>query len=131
MLRGSAGLPAIAVLAMSLGSQAAAQQTFQHDCQFSLAVKSDSDGINRYDVDWRVKAARKGKNGQVEVDGSGSYKARAKIFPSGAVEFSFRTDVSLEVLTIGANGEALWTIEFNNSDTLTYVGGCDAARRTG
>ena len=131
MSAGFARSQLVAAFVMFCGSAVAAQPTFQHDCQFNLAVKSSTDGIKRYDVEWNVSAARKGRNGQVRVNGSGSYKARAKTFQSGAVEFDFRTDVSREVITFGVNGEALWTIELTNSDMLTYVGGCEPAKRTG
>lgn len=74
----------------------------------------------------RVTVARRKRSGRVIVDGSGDYKARAKSFDNGAVEYFFKTGVSKETITISPQGEALWDIRFRNEDYMVYVGTCGA-----
>jgi hypothetical protein len=115
------------VFSLGLSSTALSSSTVQRNCQFTLAITSEG---NRADVDWKVIAANNGTSGRVVVTGSGDYKAKAKKFNSGAVEFAFRTDVSKETMTIGDDGEALWDIQFNNGTFIIYAGMCDAAKVT-
>ncbi|WP_281858359.1 hypothetical protein [Litoreibacter halocynthiae] len=116
-----------AIITTVLSSAAVAAQTEQRNCRFTLATKSDG---QQADVDWKVAIANKDSSGRVVVTGSGDYKAKAKKFKSGAMEFSFKTEVSKENITIGAKGEALWDIQFKNGDFLAYFGTCSAAKVT-
>lgn len=107
-----------------------AAPTYQRDCRFDFVWKVTEDGQQSADVDWRVSAANRGRSGTVVVKGSGTYKARVESFPSGAVEFVFKTDASTETMTISANHEALWKIDFNNGDMMAYAGLCKTPRKT-
>ena len=113
----------------ALAALPALAQTAQHSCQFTGATRMDDNGMQNYDVDWRVRLAHKGKRGHVFVTGSGDYSAKAQSYDSGAVEYAFKTDVSRELITIGPGGQALWEINFNNGDLLVYAGGCKAPKK--
>ncbi|OED47716.1 hypothetical protein AB838_13860 [Rhodobacteraceae bacterium (ex Bugula neritina AB1)] len=82
--------------------------------------------MQRADVALQVTVAHRKRSGRVIVDGSGDYKARAKSFDNGAVEYFFKTGVSKETITISPQGEALWDIRFRNEDYMVYVGTCGA-----
>ncbi|QDI75790.1 MULTISPECIES: hypothetical protein [Leisingera] len=116
-------LSAGAILADSTVLQAA---PLQHSCLFDHVAKVTKEGMQRADVSLRVTVARRKRSGRVIVDGSGDYKARAKSFDNGAVEYFFKTGVSKETITISPQGEALWDIRFRNEDYMVYVGTCGA-----
>ncbi|MCI5094797.1 MAG: hypothetical protein MRY77_00625 [Rhodobacteraceae bacterium] len=117
-----------AALSLSAGPSVAAD--FASQCEFTHVVKVTSAGMQRADVRLPVSLTRKNRSGRVLVSGSGDYKARAKTFKSGALEYVFKTGVSKETITIGPRGEALWEISFKNGDLMTYVGSCGEERKT-
>ncbi|MEX0304638.1 MAG: hypothetical protein AB3N24_19640 [Leisingera sp.] len=98
----------------------------QHSCLFDHVAKVTKEGMQRADVSLRVTVAHRKRSGRVIVDGSGDYKARAKSFDNGAVEYIFKTGVSKETITISPQGEALWDIRFRNEDYMVYAGTCGA-----
>jgi hypothetical protein len=125
------GLTVVAcAVAQSLFAGPAAAAEFANQCAFTHVVKATSAGMQRADVRLPVSLARKNRSGRVLVSGSGDYKARAKTFKSGALEYVFKTGVSKETITIGPRGEALWEISFKNGDLMTYVGSCGEERKT-
>ncbi len=120
---------AILILCSPIASMANAQ-TFQMECRFENFIRTTSQGVDSGEVFWKVIMAHTRTSGRVVVDGSGDYKAKAKSFASGAIEYKFNTDVSDEVITVGPTGEALWDIRFDGGDILVYTGECNEQRRT-
>lgn len=126
-------LSLLGLLALSLVApgDASAATTVQRQCSFTYVIKLTDTGVTKSrDVNWTVTLARKGRAGRVVVKGSGDYKARASSFASGAQEYGFETQVSNETITVGANGDALWQIDFKNGDFMAYAGSCQPQRVT-
>lgn len=119
-----------ASMAVMVSATLSQGQTLQRSCDFDFVFKlSEAEGMQRGQVDWTVTLGRRDKVGQVVVDGSGVYDARAKTFANGAMEYLFATDVSKESITVGPTGEALWDIQFTNGDVMGYTGVCDNERQ--
>jgi hypothetical protein len=111
---------------MSLATIASADSE-QRLCTFEKAITTTGETL---DVFWEVIATQNEANARVIVKGSGDYSGNAKNSANGAAEFTFTTQVSTEVITVGPTGEAAWQIDFQNGETMAYFGYCDAAKRT-
>ena len=121
---------AVSVATVLLAPSSAVAKPLQKVCYFTHVTKATNKELERADLSLRVDISHQGRSGQVKVDGSGDYKARAIRFESGATEYQFRTGASKEQITISPQGDALWDIRFFNEDYMVYVGACDTIEVT-
>lgn len=96
------------------------------ECQFDLVL----DGTGKtYVADWQIEIRSNNGAARVDVIGSGAYDGTDRRLSSGAAEVVFRTAVSTETMTIGADGETLWEINFDDGGVMAYFGTCGQTRK--
>ncbi len=113
------------VVLVSIAPRSALAASATQECQFDLQLDLSEDPPKKTAANWVVVLTRTNHDGQVNVEGSGTYQARAHRSKQDGRRYSFQTRSSEETITISPDGNALWDIRFKTGEPLVYLGHCN------